>query len=285
MSNNKSCEINETKLSVSMCVYGKDNPEHFHIALRSVLEQTRKPDEMVLVVDGPIPEEIDDIIKLYRDESFFKVIYLPENVGHGNARRTGMKNCSHDLIALMDADDISIRTRFEKQLRCFEQNPEIDVLGGNIAEFIDSPDNTVGLREVPQEDQEIKRYMKKRCPFNQATVMFRRSAVEAAGGYIDWPFEEDYFLWIRMYQNGSVFHNLDDCLAFVRVGRDLYKRRGGLRYFLSEAELQKYMWANGIIGFPRFVQNVVIRFAVQVILPSSVRGYFYQTFARRSVRR
>ena len=124
-----------------------------------------------------------------------------------------------------------------------------------------------------------------RWPFYPLTLLFNRSAGVGGGGNPDWPFEEDYFLWLRMYQNGSVFHNLDDCLALVRVGKDLYKRRGGLQYFLSEAKLQKYMWVNGIIGFPRFVQNVIIRFVVQVLMPSSVRGFFYSTFARRPVKR
>lgn len=285
METSETIKQNQMKFSVSMCVYGGDNPEHFQLALSSVLDQTRKPDELVLVVDGPVPVETREIIARYEGEPFFKVLYLPENVGHGNARRVGLENCSNELVALMDADDISIRTRFDRQIECFKQNPEIDVLGGNITEFIDNPENIIGSREVPQNDWEIKEYLKRRCPFNQQTVMFKRSAVEAVGGYLDWPFEEDYFLWLRMYQNGSVFHNLDDCLALVRVGKDFYKRRGGLQYFLSEAKLQKYMWVNGIIGFPRFVQNVIIRFVVQVLMPSSVRGFFYSTFARRPVKR
>ena len=122
---------------------------------------------------------------MYENEDYFNVIRLPENVGHGNARRTGLENCTYELVALMDADDISLPDRFEKQIRCFKEDNSLSIVGGNIKEFIDTTDNVVGIREVPQEDVEIKEYLKKRCPFNQMTVMFKNSEVQRAGGYKD----------------------------------------------------------------------------------------------------
>jgi glycosyltransferase involved in cell wall biosynthesis len=270
-----------TKFSVSICVYKNDNPGHFKEALESVIKQTRKPDEIVLVVDGPIPESIDEVIKNYEGKSFFKVIRLPKNVGHGNARRNGLENCSNKLIALMDADDISVPDRFEKQIKCFEQNEDISIVGGNINEFIDSIDNIVGIREVPQEDGEIKEYMKKRCPFNQMTVMFKVSDVIKAGGYKDWYNNEDYYLWIRMYQNGATFKNIKDSLVLVRVGKEMYQRRGGWNYFKSEARLQKYMFKQEIITLITFANNVFIRFIVQVLMPNKIRGLIFKKFARK----
>ena len=97
----------DTKFSVSMCVYGKDNPEWFRTAVDSILNQTRKPDEVVLVVDGPVPQVLDVVINHFEQNSIFKVIRLPENKGHGEARRVGLNNCSNELVALIDADDIS----------------------------------------------------------------------------------------------------------------------------------------------------------------------------------
>ncbi|HYE09812.1 MAG TPA: glycosyltransferase [Patescibacteria group bacterium] len=280
-------EANEIKInfSVSMCVYENDNPVHFKEALESVINQTKKPDEIVLVIDGPIPGSIDQVIRNYENEVFFKVIRLPKNVGHGNARRIGLKNCSNELIALMDADDISVPDRFEKQVKCFEQNEDISIVGGNIKEFINSVDKIVGIREVPQNDDEIKEYLKKRCPFNQVTVMFKRSLVEAAGNYIDWYNEEDYYLWIRMYQNGAVFKNLNDTLVLVRVGTEMYQRRGGWKYFMSEAKLQNYMKNHGIINFSTFTYNVLIRFILQVLMSNKIRGYIFKKFARKKVER
>ncbi|MGB3260089.1 glycosyltransferase [Paenisporosarcina sp.] len=272
-----------TKFSVSMCVYKNDNPEHFKEALESIVNQTLKPNEVVLVVDGPVPNSINAVINSYEKESYFKIIRLTENVGHGNARRIGLKNCFNELIALMDADDICVPDRFEKQVKCFEQNQEISIVGGNIAEFIDSVNNIVGIREVPQNNEEIKQYMKKRCPFNQMTVMFKLSEVNKAGGYKDWYHNEDYYLWIRMHQNGAIFMNLKDSLVLVRVGKEMYSRRGGWKYFVSETNLQKYMLNNKIIYYTTFVKNVLVRFILQVLMPNSIRGFVFKKFARKKI--
>lgn len=268
------------KFSVSMSVYGKDNPEHFKLAVESILNQTVAPDEIVLVVDGPVPDELGKEIKTFEKREDFNVIYLEKNVGHGEARRKGFENCKNELIALMDADDISVDTRFEKQLKKFAEDDSLDIVGGNIIEFAGTPDCQSGSRVVPSDDAGIKEYMKKRCPMNQVTVMFKRKAVEAAGGYIDWFCEEDYYLWIRMYLNGAVFANIDDVLVFVRTDEGMYSRRGGWKYFKSEALLQKYMLNKKIIGFVRFAVNVTQRLILQVLMPDKIREFIFKKFAR-----
>jgi glycosyltransferase involved in cell wall biosynthesis len=270
------------KFSVSMCVYINDNAAHFRESIESILNQTIKPDEVILVVDGPITPDLENVIKEYENGSFFKTIRLPKNVGHGEARRKGLENCSNDLVALMDADDISLPERFEKQINCFAHDPDLAIVGGNIEEFIESTNSVVGIRNVPQNDSEIKKYMKKRCPFNQVTVMFKKDCVIKAGGYIDWDYEEDYYLWIRMYESGAKFLNLNDTLVFVRVGKEMYKRRGGWKYFKSEALLQQYMLKKNIINKIEFIYNVSIRFILQVLMPNTVRGFIFKKFARKN---
>ena len=185
--------------SVSMCVYGGDNPSYFDTALDSIIHQTVQPSEIVLTVDGPIPKTIEDVIEKYRCQLAqsavdFRVIYLEKNMGHGEARRICFNHCQYDLIALMDADDLSVPDRFVKQLAVFEHHPDLSIVGGNIHEFIDTPENCVGKRIVPENDTAIKSYMRKRCPMNQMTVMFRKAAVQEAGGYQDWYCDEDYYL-------------------------------------------------------------------------------------------
>lgn len=273
----------DTKFSVSMCVYGKDNPEWFRTAVDSILNQTRKPDEVVLVVDGPVPQVLDVVINHFEQNSIFKVIRLPENKGHGEARRVGLNNCSNELVALMDADDISAEDRFEKQLVLFESDPELTIVGGNITEFVGTPDNIVEARVVKSDDVSIKEDMKKRCPMNQMTVMFRKSFVESAGGYLDWYCDEDYYLWIRLLKAEAKFANLPDYLVNVRIGKEMYQRRGGTKYFLSEAKLQKFMLDNKIIGLGRFVVNVGERLVVQVLLPNKLRSWVFKKFARKTV--
>lgn len=269
--------------SVSMCVYGGDDPEFFDAAVESVVRQSVPPAEIVLTVDGPIPQTIQAVIDKYRStlkEISFRVIYLERNMGHGQARRTSFDHCTHQLIALMDADDLSLPERFQKQLDCFAANPGLDIVGGIIQEFVDVPEQVAGRRVVPLTDGEIKDYMKRRCPMNQMTVMFQKAAVAQAGGYLDWYCDEDYYLWIRMALAGKKFANLPDVLVYVRVGQEMYSRRGGWRYFRSEAKLQRLMLQKGIIGPGRYGLNVTQRLVLQVLMPNRLRGFLFRKLAR-----
>ncbi len=266
--------------SVSMCVYGGDNDEWFEQAVGSVLNQTVKPNEIVLVVDGPVPEEINQIIQRYEANSLFHVIRFTENKGHGEARRVGLSNCKNELVAIMDADDICVKDRFEKQLTIFKNHPDADVVGGQITEFIGNERNIVGRRVVPQSDVEIKKYLKTRCPMNLVTVMFKKSSVEKVGGFIDWYCEEDYYLWVRMALAGMRFANINETLVNVRVGKDMYNRRGGIKYFQSEARLQRYMLDNKVISYTTYLRNISKRLIVQVLMPNQLRGWVFRKFAR-----
>ena len=266
-----------------MCVYGKDDPAHFDAAIQSVVEQTVTPDEIVLVVDGPVPESIQTVIIKWETclaGISFQVIYLEKNLGHGEARRISFENCSHDLIALMDADDLSVPTRFEQQLEYLDKHPEVSVVGGYIHEFIGDPTNCVGKRIVPLTDAEIKQYMQKRCPMNQVTVLFRKADIAAVGGYLDWYCEEDYYLWLRLALAGKQFGTVDENLVNVRVGEEMYQRRGGMKYFKSEAKLQRYMLQNHLISVARYIINVTERLILQVLMPNKLRGWVFQKFAR-----
>ena len=267
--------------SVCMCVYGKDNPAWFKQAVDSILHQTVAPDEVVLVVDGPVPGELNEVIRSYECLENFRVIRFAENRGHGNARRASLEHASHELAALMDADDISVPDRFEKQLAAFASKPDVSIVGGQISEFVGELTNVAGIREVFPTDEEIREDMRKRCPMNQVTVMFRRSDVGLAGGYIDWFCEEDYYLWLRMMLAGMKFANVPDVLVNVRVGEDMYRRRGGWKYFLSEFRLQNYMLKKKVIGPVTWAVNSAKRLIVQVLLPNRLRSFVFRKFARK----
>lgn len=266
--------------SVSMCVYGGDNPEWFRASVNSILYQTLPPDEIVLVVDGPVPENLDIVVREYERLPFFRVYRLEKNQGHGEARRFGLKQCKNELVALMDADDICIKERFRIQTEKFAKDNSLDVVGGIIAEFIGEPDNVISRRMVPEQDEEIKKYMKIRCPMNQVTVMLKKTSVENVGGYIDWYCDEDYYLWLRMALAGMKFYNCQDVLVKVRTGKDQFKRRGGVKYFRSEAALQRYMLEKKIINVPTYMLNIVKRMVVQIFLPGEMRAWVFKKFAR-----
>lgn len=277
--------MNSLDFSVSMCVYGGDNAAHFDTAVGSIVNQTVKPREIVLTVDGPVPEAINNVIDKYArmlDGSgiVFKVIRLEKNVGHGQARRICFDNCTCELIALMDADDISVPERFEKEIEAFMQNNDLSVVGSHVAEFSVNPDDVISKRTVSLTDDEIKKDMRVRCPVNQPTVMFKKKDVAEVGGYIDWFCNEDYYLWIRLAQANKRFANIDDCLVKMRVDQKSYQRRGGLKYFLSERKIQRLMLRSKMISPATYLMNVAKRLVVQLLMPNSIRGWVFKKFAR-----
>ncbi len=274
------------EFSVLMTVYKKETVEHFKQAMDSILNQTVMPSEIVLVRDGPVPSELQACIDEYvENEKIISYYPLEVNGGSGNASRVGVEMAKHEIIARMDSDDISVPNRFELQLKVFEEKPYLDVVGGAIAEFVDDVDNVVCIRETVLEEEEIKEYMKSRSAINNVSAMFRKSAVLKAGNYIELHFVEDYYMWCRMMLCGCRFMNLPDTLVYVRVGYDMYSRRGGYAYFKALKELEKFKRKNGMIGFFKYSKNIFIRLVQCVLLPNKIRGFLYKKLARSKAKK
>lgn len=269
--------------SVLISVYKNDKAVDFRTALESITtNQTLKPTEVVLVTDGPVPDDtnqvIDDAEKQY--PGLYKVVRFEKNQGLGIALQKGLEATSNDIVMRMDSDDIAVPDRFEKQYRFMVEHPKVAVCGGQIAEFIDVVDNIVGKRTVPCSNEEIYSYMKSRCAFNHMTVCLRRSMILDVGNYQPWFWNEDYYLWIRLMIAKYEFANLLDTLVNVRVGKEMYQRRGGLKYFKSEVGIQKLMRDNGLISWPRYGFNVLVRWCIQVAMPNWLRGFVFQKLFR-----
>lgn len=273
------------EFSVCTSVYKNDKPEYVRVALDSMLvNQSVKPSEIVLVQDGPVPEALSTLLQEYEAKypTVMHVIHLEKNGGLGNALRLGVENAQYNICARMDSDDICMPDRFEKQIAYLEAHPEVDIVGGQMTEFIDTPDNIVGRRDVPLTNGEIYDFMKSRCALNHVTVMFRKQAVLKVGNYQDWFWNEDYYLWVRMMKAGCKFANIPDEAVNVRSGADQYARRGGKKYFDSEIGIKRLMLKEGMITRTQFAINYVERFIIQLMLPNSVRGWVFRTFARKN---
>lgn len=266
--------MSELEFSALMCVYGGDNPSYFDQALESVFDQTRQPNEVILVVDGPVTDEIDHVIEKYkvRYDSFY-VHRLKENQGHGIARKFGFEKCQYDYVAISDADDINMKNRFEIQMEYFDKEPELGAVSSGCIHFQEDISHIINEELMPQTDAEIKKAMKTRCPMCQASAILNRKAVMEVGGYQDWYMAEDYHLWIRMMLNGARFANVPLSLLYVRTTMKQMERRGGLRYFNSIRKLNKYMYASQIIGIGTYLFNVITRFIVQVLMPRKARAF------------
>lgn len=267
--------------SVLISVYFKENPSFVCQCLDSVFNQTLPPNEVVLVKDGVLTKELDCVIEEYSSKySSLRVIALPVNQGLGAALNEGLKYCSNELVARMDTDDICMIDRFEKQIRAFEQHPDSDVIGSWIDEFIESPSKIISTRKLPQLHREIAMYAKLRSPLNHVSVMFKKSKVCDAGGYQPFPLMEDYYLWIRMLLNNAKFYNIQESLVWVRNGKDMYNRRGGIKYFATECAFFKFMYQKGYISYCRYITDLLYRFPIR-IMPNRFRQFMYENILRK----
>lgn len=267
-----------------MCAWAGDDPGQLLQAYRSsVIDQTRAPAEVVLVQDGPVPDELAAVIDEFEAATVpTTVLRLEDNVGLGPALEAGLAACRFEIVARMDSDDISTPERFARQIPVIEAGA--DIVGSGLWEFTDTPEQVVGQRTPPVDADEIRRVVRFRDPFNHPTVVYRKSAVVAAGGYPDLPLLEDYLLFTRMVEAGAQPANLPEPLVYYRVGAGAYARRGGRGLLRSEVALQRRLRSLGITSRWEFARNVAIRGGYRLI-PEDVRKVAYRRLlANRSAR-
>ncbi len=259
------------RFSVLISTYAGDVPEQLDSALKSIVRQTVPPDEIVLVKDGPISKRLSCIIDKWRMDypHLFSIVSLPKNLGLGLALKAGMEECRHELIARMDADDISAPNRFEKQLRFLHQNRDVDVVSSWTAQFYDEPDSVLFVRPAPTRHEDISRLARFRSPITHAASMFHRSAVIRAGGYSHWRVMQDYQLWARMLLAGCRMACIPEALYKVRRSGGLATRRSGLRRACLQVLLQTHFLKMGFISLPTFLLNVTLR-VIACVLPVGV---------------
>jgi len=262
-----------------MCVYIKEKPAFLSQCLNSILTQTVLPDEFVIVKDGPLTPELDAVLENLHFPNELNIIALPENITQGPARARGLEAAKHEWVAVMDSDDVCLPDRFEKELAMLESNPELGLIGGQITEFTDNPEQTIAARAVPANHDGILKYAKFRNPFNQMTVMFNKQAVLNAGSYSRFPNFEDYELWARMIAGGTICANHPDVLVHARVGGGMYGRRRGFGYIKNEWRMQRQLKSLRLINGLEFMRNVAVRVPVR-LLPERVLAGVYGKLAR-----
>ena len=269
------------KFSVLLSLYNKEKSLPLEQALSSIFNQSAMPAEVILVLDGPITEELQVVVNGFQDKypEMLRVIPLKENVGLGVALSKGLKYCSYELIARMDTDDISKFDRFEKQLNVFKQHPELSVVGSWVDEFTDVPEDSKTQRKLPKTNDELVVFAKKRNPLNHPSVMFKKSDIKSVGSYQPFPLFEDYYLWARLICGGYQLFNIQESLLYFRSNPQMIVRRGGWRYAVSEIKFLRILYKLKLCGMGTFLRNVVVRFPIRVA-PTKIRSYIYQKFLR-----
>lgn len=270
------------QLSVLMSLYIKEKPEYARACFESLLRQSVQADEWVIVEDGPLTEEMYTLLTEYQEKypGLIKRISLEKNQGLGFALKVGVPECRNEFIARMDTDDIAREDRFEKQFVEFEKNSELGICGSQIDEFEDTPDRIIARRVVPTNHDDIVEYQKRRDAFNHMTVMYKKKAVLDAGNYEPCPLMEDTYLWVRMIMNGVKCKNIDEPLVYVRIGHDMFKRRGSWSYFKKYKSGRKMVLETGYISKLDYVITVLIQLFV-ALMPESIRGWMFKNFLHR----
>ena len=278
------CLLNQTNkimsFSVLMSIYKAEKPSYLTMSLNSVLNQTLQASEIIIVEDGPLTTDLYAILDEFESKNpIIRRLRLSENHGLGYALCEGLKYCRYELVARMDTDDICKPNRFEVQVEFMEKNHEVDVLGTWIDEFFDVKENVVSIRKVPEGSKGLYEFGKKRNPMNHPTVMFRKSSVLKAGSYQTCMLLEDYYLWVKMLKMGMVFYNIQESLLYFRLSHDIYKRRGGLQYAITEVKFQIELHKIGYLTIFETIRNIASRFFVRV-MPVCIRRRIYRRLLR-----
>ncbi|MTC15444.1 glycosyltransferase [Providencia alcalifaciens] len=268
--------------SVLLSLYKEENELYLDDCLSSILiNQTLKPNELVIVLDGEITLALENVISKWVIQSPipFKVIPLPTNVGLGNALNIGLKHCSNIWVFRMDTDDYCSHLRFQKQIEHIHSNDSLALLGSCTEEFNASMNHSISLRKVPCSYNEIKKYLKHRNPFNHMTVAFRKDVIQSVGGYQHHLYMEDYNLWIRVIAAGHQVANLSEALVNVRGGDSMIKRRKGLVYIKSELQLAKLKIEQKIDTPINAYLTFILR-SIPRLLPTSILSQVYKNLRK-----
>jgi glycosyltransferase involved in cell wall biosynthesis len=264
------------RLSLLLPVWAGDRPDHLTAAFKSTVdEQTRPPDQVVVVQDGPVGEQLAGRITALAAASPVPVdvLALDHNVGLGPALDAGLAACRHPIVARMDADDISLPHRFAVQLPIISAGA--DIVGSGLLEFADDPDDVVGTRTPPVEPADIRDRARFAIPFNHPTVVYRRDLVLSVGGYTDFALMEDYLLWAKLIMAGARVANVAEPLVKYRVGAGAYARRGGLAQLRTELAVQRRFRQLGFTTRTQYLRNVLVRGGYRLV-PERIRRSAYR---------
>jgi glycosyltransferase involved in cell wall biosynthesis len=260
-----------------MSVYAGDRADWLAAALASIAVQSAPAAEVVVVEDGPLPPALRSVLDA---DPALRRLPLARNVGLAGALQHGVPHCTHELVARMDADDIAEPDRFATQAAELMRRPRLAVVGGYVAEFEDDPELTYAVRRVPTGAAEVARFARRRSPVNHPTVMFRRSAVLAVGGYEGFRGIEDYFLWAKLIAAGREVDNLPTVAVRQRAGAALGRRRGGLRYARTEVDLFRAFVRIGFLTHRQAAAGLAVRLPVRLV-PGWLRAVIYRRLLRR----
>ena len=268
--------------SVLMAVYRNDSPKCFVDSVESMMNQETPPQEILIVRDGPVPDEIQYALKSFKATApgLFSIEELAVNRGLAFALNHGLEVCRNELIARQDSDDVSETTRMTKQLQVLSRDANVVLVSGWYDQYDEKMKLKLCVRKVPERTSHVVKFARHRTPFNHACATFRKSAVVSVGGYpkID-GLAEDWWLALRLLKARKDICNIQESLVRVRSGRDFYQRRRGYSYIKQEVENQFAMYREGLLSAQDVFINLLIRTPCR-FLPAGMLEFLYHRVAR-----
>lgn len=269
------------KFSVLIPVCNKEKPENLKQSIESIINQTVKPNQIVIVKDGELSNNLNEIIEILKKQypEMIDILSVNKQTSLGKVLNEGIKICKNPYIARMDSDDIARKDRFEKQLKYIQEHPEIDLLGGYIEEYDENMKKATSLRKVPTTKEEIYKTISKQSPFNHSTVILKKESILLIEGYNDCPLE-DYDLWIKMRMQNMEMANLPEILVDYRTSLNMYKRRTGLKYLKGVIEIERLLLENKLINKFQYNKNILER-AILAFVPAKMKIFLYPKVIRK----
>ena len=280
--NSSPSSLFSNKYSFLMSVYAKEKPEYLKLALNSMMNQTVKPDEIVIVKDGALTDELEEVLTSYSQKypKIFNIIANPKNMGLGYSLNKGLEVCRNELVARMDSDDISFHERCEKELKEFHNDESLSLIGAYVSEFTDSVDNVISVRKVPLTQSKIYEFAKRRSAFNHPVVMFKKSKVLEIGGYSNLRRNQDVDLFGRMLFAGCKTCNIGESLLYFRTNNDLAKRR---KSWENSRSYIGAIYRQFKMGYSTIFDFTIVAFAqiIMFLMPVSIQHFIYKYFLRK----
>lgn len=260
-------------VSVLMTTYAKEKAAYLAQSLESIFGQTRPPEQMVLVIDGPVGDDQLAVIEGFRCDprvKRFDVLQLAKQGGLAEALNAGIPHCTGDFIARMDSDDISVPERLELQLAEFERDPSLAAVGSWSEEF--QEDGKRVIKICPVKHDMIVGALRWRNVLVHPSMTFRAEALRNVGGYsARFGKMEDYDLFVRLAQSGARFRCVPKVLVHARWGIDLCERRGGLDYLVHEIKFRSDLYRRGFLSFWQYVITTCLYSAFRLTSAQSRR--------------
>lgn len=261
--------------SVLMSIYINEKAEYVDSCLESIVGQTLLPTQVVIVEDGPISPELEDVIANYQKCLNILRVPIKKNGGLAKALNKGLNYCDHEVVARVDADDICESERFEKQYSYLEKNLGIAALSSGLTEYNQKMTKIINHKFLPCSHEELLKFSKFRSPLNHPAVMYRKQAILSVGAYPEF-FPEDYFLWIKLICNGYMIANLNESLVKMRVG-DAVSDRRGWRFLPGDLKTLDYMREHKMVS----IFEYLLMYCARIILrlsPKILRRFLYIVF-------